>query len=86
MGWVSGIVVFLLVWWVMIFTVLPWGLRRDQDGTPQDPKIKKKLLITTAVSAVVWFVIYLLIESDMISFKDMAEALSEADRMKVGQQ
>ena len=27
MGWVSGIVVFVIVWWIVVFAVLPFGIR-----------------------------------------------------------
>lgn len=75
MGFVTGIVVFLLVWWVVIFMVLPFGHTRDVDGTPHMPHLKRKLLVTTGISVVVWLMIYALIESDIISFRELAEAM-----------
>lgn len=72
----TGIIVFLLVWWTALFLVLPWGLERDENGTPKAPKLKKKALITTMVSFCIWLLLYVLIESDMISFREMALGLT----------
>jgi predicted secreted protein len=82
MGWVSGIVVFLLVWWTMLFTVLPFSLKRDEAGKPDDPKLKQKFLITTGIALVIWCVIYVLILSDIFSFYDVANTMVEEDRLK----
>ena len=27
MGWISGIFVYFLIWWVVLFAVLPWGVQ-----------------------------------------------------------
>ncbi len=52
--------------------ILPWGLKRDETGRPDDPHTKKKLLMTTLLAAVLWGLAYMLIESDVISFREMA--------------
>lgn len=82
MGLFSGIVVFLIVWWVVIFMVLPWGVRPaekpepgHEPGAPEKPMLLRKALITTAITAVIWLAIFAVIESDLISFRDMGRAL-----------
>lgn len=79
MGWVSGIVVYLLTWWVVIFAVLPIGLKRDETGKPENPRLGRKLLTTTLISAVIWLIIYGLIEADIISFREIARTMIEED-------
>jgi predicted secreted protein len=79
MGWVSGIVVFLLVWWTMLFTVLPFALKRDETGKPDDPKIKQKFVITTLIAALIWCLIAALVEADLISFYSMASEMIKED-------
>ena len=32
MGWVSGLVVFFLIWWLTLFAVLPIGTRPNPGG------------------------------------------------------
>ena len=79
MGRFTGIVVFLLTWWILLFTVLPFGHVRDEDGTPKDPHIKQKFIWTTIIAIVVWLCIYGLIEADLISFRDIARHMMEED-------
>ncbi|OFW87623.1 MAG: hypothetical protein A3J37_03080 [Alphaproteobacteria bacterium RIFCSPHIGHO2_12_FULL_45_9] len=86
MGLVSGIVVFLMVWWTVLFAVLPWGNRPSEapvtgntTSAPDKPKILKKFMVTTLVSAIIWLLIYGLITSNVISFYDMAADLAAQD-------
>lgn len=86
MGWFSGIVVFLCLWWVALFAVLPWGIRADRDkdaqtgpGAPADPQIRKKFLVTTVVAAALWIVAYVMIEANLIDFREIAATMAEKD-------
>jgi predicted secreted protein len=84
MGWVSGIVVYLITWWVVLFAVLPWGVRPPDEpeaghatSAPTRPRIWMKFAVTTVVAAVIWLGIYGVIEAGWISFRDMAERLPQ---------
>ncbi|HAJ89959.1 MAG TPA: DUF1467 domain-containing protein [Rhodospirillaceae bacterium] len=86
MGLVSGIVVFLMVWWTVLFAVLPWGNRPSEEpvtgnvvSAPDKPKLLKKFLITTLVSAIIWLLIYGLMSLNVISFYDMAADMAAQD-------
>ncbi len=79
MGWFLSLVVYALIWWTTLFAVLPIGVRPDAQGdpeaggwrgTPTQPRMLRKVIITTVVSAVLWLGVYLLIESNWISFRD----------------
>ena len=72
---VSGIIVYILTWWVVIFAVLPFGLERDENGTPKNLNMKKKMIITSLISCVVLAGIYMMIEADIISFREMAKLM-----------
>jgi len=79
MGWVSGIATFLVIWWTVIFAVLPWGVRRQEDpvagtevGAPERPRLALKMAVTTVIAALLWLCVYGIVESDLISFRDMA--------------
>lgn len=82
MGVFTGIVVFLVTWWTVLFAVLPFGHVRDVDGTPKQSNIKKKFVWTTMVTIVVWIMIFTLIEADIISFQEMAQKMFEQDRLE----
>ncbi len=75
----TGVLVYIVVWWIALFTVLPFGHVRDEDGTPRDPHIKKKFIWTSILSAVIWIGIFSAIEMDIISFRDIAKDMMEQD-------
>lgn len=77
---ISGVVVFLLTWWLVIFMVLPWGLERDENGRPTNLNLPRKLLITTGVTIIIWCIIAALISADLISFREIAERMSQESR------
>jgi len=76
MTWLTGIVVYVIIWWLVIFCVLPLGVKpsgvNDQGhepGAPTNPRLGFKALLTTGISAVLWVVFYLIVTSDLISFR-----------------
>ena len=85
MNWVTGIVVYALIWWTVLFAVLPVGTRpADAEttpggwrGAPANPRILRKALVTTLLATVLWGLAYMLITNDWISFR--ASALSMPD-------
>jgi predicted secreted protein len=77
MAWVTGIIVYVLVWWVTLFAVLPlWVTPAEPDdpghaaGAPQRPQMLLKIAITTVVSALIWLAIYALVKSPWLSFRE----------------
>lgn len=89
MSVVSGIVVFLLTWWTLLFCVLPWGNHPEADplvanakSAPANPRILRKFILTTLLSCVLWLMIYGLITSDVISFHDMAQKLAQEENIE----
>ncbi len=79
MGIASGLLVFAMIWWTAIFVVLPWGIQRDERGIPVNAQMKKKLVITTVVTIVLWLVVYAMIRADIIDFRAMSEAMMQQD-------
>lgn len=77
MNWFTGIVLYILIWWVTLFAVLPIGThaveRPDEisgvRGAPERPRLWMKVAVTTIVACVLWLLAFALIESDWISFR-----------------
>jgi len=77
MGWFNGVVLYVLIWWTVLFAVLPFGTKpiseRDEytgwRGVPARPRIVMKAVVTTLVAAVLWLTCYFVIASDWISFR-----------------
>ena len=78
MTWVSGLVLYVLVWWTVLFAVLPLWTRpvvapdrpEHFPGAPAQPLLRRKILLTSVVSAAVWGFIWAVVESGAISFRD----------------
>ena len=78
-NWVTAAFVYVVVWWVVLFAVLPWGVRTSENpepgmasSAPVEPRILRKFLITSLVALLVWLVIFGIERSGIISFRDMA--------------
>ena len=87
MGWFSGIIVYLLVFWTVLFTILPWGNRAKETpevgmagSAPANPRIKKKFLMTFIVSTIIWAIIQSLIYFEIIDFYEIARSMVEEDK------
>ena len=76
---VSGVVVYVMLWWWVLFMVLPFGAKAPEQveeghatSAPAKPRMMLKLIITTALSAILFIFVYLIIASDIFSFRDLA--------------
>jgi predicted secreted protein len=76
MTWVQGSVAYVVIWWVVIFAVLPFGIRPTEEGdighaagAPANPRLWFKAGVTTLVAAVLWVGLFLLVKSDLLSFR-----------------
>ena len=86
MGWFTACVLYALIWWTVLFAVLPFGTRPVSEpgehdggwrGAPERPLLLRKILATTVVSAVIWAGGIALIRSPYVSFRDMAAELHD---------
>ncbi|HTS93683.1 MAG TPA: DUF1467 family protein [Stellaceae bacterium] len=75
MNWFTGIAAYVVIWWVVIFAILPIGVRPAEDemgeraGAPAHPQLRAKAIATTLVSAVLWGILYWITSSDIWSFR-----------------
>jgi predicted secreted protein len=80
MNWFTAAVVYILLWWIVLFAVLPFGVRPVVDadertgwrGAPAHPMMGRKLLATTAIAFVLWLATMAVIRSDWFSFRAAA--------------
>ncbi|MCQ4160143.1 DUF1467 family protein [Roseomonas sp. GC11] len=69
--------VYFLVWWTVLFAMLPIGVKPDAEGkapggwrgAPQAPMLWRKALWTTLAATLIFAGIYELVTSDMLSFR-----------------
>lgn len=79
MSWVSGILVYFLIWWVALFCVLPIGVRPDVTGqstpggwrgAPARTRVGVIILGTTILAAILWAGVWWLMSFEGLSFRD----------------
>jgi len=76
MSWATGLMVYLVIWWTILFAVLPLGVKRVENpgrgqdpGAPQKPQLLRKAIITSLVAAILWLGFYFLHQADVFSFR-----------------
>jgi predicted secreted protein len=77
MNWFTGLVLYVLIWWTVLFAVLPFGTRPITEadehtgwrGAPENPRLGIKLVATTLVAGVIWAGAYVLITGPWLSFR-----------------
>lgn len=78
MYWATGLATYVIIWWLVMFMVLPWGVRRiepedlkrgDDSGAPANPNMLIKVAVTTVASGVIFGLVYLVVISGVISFR-----------------
>jgi predicted secreted protein len=68
---ITALAIYFVIWWIVLFAVLPWGVHSQHEGGEMTPgtdpgapvltNLKGKLVATTIVAAVVfaaWFAVY----------------------------
>lgn len=68
---------FFLIWWVVLFAVLPWGIRSQHEsgdmppgtdpGAPVMPKLGRKLLWTTLVAGLLFSAFYVVTANRLVT-------------------
>ncbi len=77
----TAVAVFFLIWWVVLFIVLPFGVRSQREsgeiipgtdpGAPAIPKLLRKLLWTTLVSVVIFAAFFVVYSENLISLQGL---------------
>jgi predicted secreted protein len=80
MSWATGVMVYIVIWWTVLFAVLPLGVRRvekpgkgQEHGAPERPELLRKAIITSVVAAVLWIGFYALQRADVFSFRRLVD-------------
>jgi predicted secreted protein len=77
-----SISVYLVIWWTVLFAVLPLGVKSHHEagidvpgggepGSPVEPKLLRKFVTTTWVSAIVFAVIWVCFTFHLVRLPDL---------------
>ena len=82
MSLTTAAAIYFIVWWVVLFAVLPWGIRSQAEsgdvvpgsdpGAPGVPRLAVKLLWTTAVSSVLFAAIAVIYVYRLVTLDGLA--------------
>ena len=80
-----GIALFFVIWWVVLFAVLPFGVRTQGEsgnvveGTPESAPVHFPLArvaaINTVVAVVVFAIVWVCIELDVFGINEIAASV-----------
>jgi len=81
MSWTTAAAIYFILWWVVLFAVLPWGVRSQQEsgdvvpgsdpGAPAIPRLAAKLVWTTVVSAAVFGLMAVVYAYRLVTLDDL---------------
>jgi len=79
---VNAFLIYILFWWVTLFAVLPIGVKGQAEednvvpgtdpGAPVKPDMKKKLIITTIISLILWALFFAIVKSGLIDITKLS--------------
>ena len=80
MNWFTAILLFVVIWWLVFFMTLPWGVRNVREareaeeaghdkGAPVNPRIWLKAGVTTVIAAVTLALIVASVEYGWIDYR-----------------
>jgi len=77
----TAFAIYFLIWWVILFAVLPWGVRSQHEdgaiapgtdpGAPVIPNLKWKLLWTTLLSLAVFAACYVVYVNKLVTLDSL---------------
>lgn len=82
MGIGSMLAIYFIVWWMVLFAVLPFGVRSQEEagddiepgsmpGAPSRPMLLRKAIATTLISAVIFAGVYWLLVYSGLTLDDI---------------
>lgn len=72
----TGTATFVILWFLVLFMVLPWGVHTAEEpepghatSAPVNPRIGLKVLVTTLVAGLIWLAVDYVVANDIIDFR-----------------
>ena len=70
-------IIYIIIWWIVFFTILPIDVNRQKSikiegediGSPENPKMLKKFIYCTGITTVIFVIIYLLIKYEYLNLR-----------------
>ena len=85
MSLATAIAIYFIIWWVVLFAVLPWGVRSQEErgdvvsgsdpGAPAIPRLWWKLVWTTLVAGVVFAICWVVYVNRLVTLEGLSRLL-----------
>jgi len=83
MAWTTAAAIYFVIWWVVLFAVLPFGVRSPADagtevepghdpGAPVVPALWSKVIWTTAVATVLFALCWVVYVYRLVTLEQLA--------------
>jgi predicted secreted protein len=82
MSLTTALAIYFIVWWTVLFAVLPWGIRSQLEsgevvpgtdpGAPALPKLKTKLIWTTVLATITFAAMDAVYTYRLVALEDLA--------------
>ena len=72
-------IIYIIIWWIVFFAILPIDVERkkivkvdgEDPGSPENPKMLKKLLYCTGITTIIFIAIYLLMKFEYLNLRNI---------------
>tara|TARA_B100000676_G_C17826547_1_gene705488 strand:- start:22 stop:279 length:258 start_codon:yes stop_codon:yes gene_type:complete len=81
----GSIVTYVILWWIVLFLLLPFKIKSQLDdkniypgtepGAPSNPRILKKVFYTTIITSILFTIIFILSYFNVINIRDFLTKL-----------
>ena len=81
----GSIVTYVILWWIILFLLLPFKIKSQLDdkkinpgtepGAPSNPRILKKVFYTTIITSILFTIIFILSYFNVINIRDFLTKL-----------
>ncbi len=83
----TALAIYFIIWWVMLFAVLPWGVRSQYEsgavspgtdpGAPARPRVWRILIMTTVAASVVFVLCDVVYTYRLVTIEGLAALLGQ---------
>ncbi len=81
MSLISALAIYFIIWWLVLFIVLPIGIQSPNDdaeitlgtdhGAPVRPRLLRKALVTTLIAGIIFAGVYISFEVYGFTLEDL---------------
>ena len=86
MSYTGLAIIYIIIWWVVFFAILPIDVNRtkpifitlkpikidgEDPGSPENPKMLKKFIYCTGITTIIFMIIYLLMRFEYLNLRNI---------------